>query len=105
MDVMSLALMYVGGEPCTEDTAVLKKARDALMAAKPKWRSMDYGMTEKMSSNDVVASVNWNGSTMRVRQANPDVVYGYPKEGYPMWMDSVAILKDAPKPRETPSCS
>ena len=97
-DVMSLALMYVGGEPCTEDTAVLKKARDALMAAKPKWRSMDYGMTEKMSSNDVVASVNWNGSTMRVRQANPDVVYGYPKEGYPMWMDSVAILKDAPNP-------
>ncbi|MGB3176389.1 MAG: extracellular solute-binding protein, partial [Albidovulum sp.] len=41
------------------------------------------------------ASVNWNGSTMRVRLANPDVVYGYPREGYPVWMDSVALLTDA----------
>jgi spermidine/putrescine transport system substrate-binding protein len=87
--------MYVGGEPCTEDTEVLKKARDALMAAKPKWMSMDYGTTEKLSSNDFMASVNWNGSTMRARLANPAVVYGFPKEGYPLWMDSVAILAEA----------
>jgi len=94
-DVMSLALMYVGGEPCTEDTAMLKKARDALMAAKPKWLSMDYGMTEKMAANDVMASVYWNGAIFRARLQNPDVVYGYPKEGYPLWMDSVALLSDA----------
>ena len=43
----------------------------------------------------MMASVNWNGSTFRARLANPNVVYGYPKEGYVMWMDSVAILKDA----------
>ena len=95
-DIMSLALWYVGGEPCTEDTEVLKKARDKLLAAKPNWLSMDYGATEKMSNNDWAASVNWNGSTMRIRLANPDVKYGYPKEGYPVWMDSVAVLKDAP---------
>ena len=94
-DVMSLAIMYVGGEPCTEDTAVLKKARDALVAAKPKWQSMDYGMTEKMAANDVMASVYWNGAIFRARLQNPDVKYGYPKEGFPLWMDSVAILSDA----------
>ena len=66
-DVMALALMYVGSEPCTTDKEALKKARDLLVAAKPKWQSMDYGMTEKMSANDVMASVNWNGSTFRVR--------------------------------------
>ena len=33
---------------------------------------------------------------MRARIAtNGDVQYGYPKEGYPLWMDSVALLKDA----------
>ncbi|OYU40492.1 MAG: putrescine/spermidine ABC transporter substrate-binding protein [Pseudorhodobacter sp. PARRP1] len=94
-DVVNLALWYVGGEPCTEDTEVLKKARDALLAAKPDWLSMDYGATEKLSNNDWAASVNWNGSSMRVRLANPDVKYGYPKEGYPLFMDSVALLKDA----------
>lgn len=94
-DVISMALMYVGGEPCTTDKAKLKEARDALLAAKPKWMSMDYGMTEKMSNNDVMASVNWNGSTFRIRANNPDVVYGYPKEGYVVWMDNAAVLNDA----------
>ncbi|SEQ09149.1 extracellular solute-binding protein [Thalassovita taeanensis] len=94
-DVISMALMYVGGTPCTTDKTMLKAARDALVAAKPKWMSMDYGMTEKMSNGDVMASVNWNGSTFRIRNNNPDVVYGYPKEGYIVWMDNAAILNDA----------
>ena len=95
-DIVNLAVMWAGGEPCSEDTEVLKKARDALIAAKPDWISMDYGATERMSNGDWAASVNWNGSTMRVRlNTNGDVQYGYPKEGYPLFMDSVAILKDA----------
>ncbi|WP_225028839.1 extracellular solute-binding protein [Xinfangfangia pollutisoli] len=94
-DVVNLAVMWAGGEPCSEDPEVLKKARDALIAAKPDWISMDYGATEKLSNNDWAASVNWNGSTMRARIANPSVAYGYPKEGYPIWMDSVALLADA----------
>jgi len=94
-DVMGLAIMYEGGEPCTADKEILKKVRDRLMAAKDKWMSMDYGMTEKMSAGDVMASVNWNGSSFRIRLENPDVVYGYPKEGYILWMDSVGVLKDA----------
>ncbi len=32
---------------------------------------------------------------MRARLANPDVAYGYPKEGYPLFMDSVGIVTDA----------
>ena len=94
-DVISLATMYVGGEPCTEDKEVLKKVRDLLVTAKPKWLSMDYGMTEKMAANDVMASVYWNGAIFRARLQNPNVKYGYPKEGYPLWMDSVALLSDA----------
>jgi len=32
---------------------------------------------------------------MRARIANPDVAYGYPREGYPIFMDSVSLLADA----------
>ena len=94
-DVLALATMYAGGEPCSEDPEVMKKVRDLLIAAKPKWLSMDYGMTEKMSNNDVMASLYWNGAIFRARLVNPEVKYGYPKEGYPLWMDNAALLSDA----------
>lgn len=95
-DIVSLATMYVGGEPCSEDPEVMKKARDLLLAAKPNWISMDYGATDRLSNGDWAASVNWNGSTMRARlNTNGDVKYGYPQEGFPFFMDSVALLSDA----------
>jgi spermidine/putrescine transport system substrate-binding protein len=94
-DVMNMAIFNLGGEACTEDLELLRQVRDKLMAAKPKWLSMDYGATDKLSSGEWGASVNWNGSTMRARVNNPDIVYGYPVEGYPLFMDSVALLADA----------
>ena len=94
-DVMGLAIQYYGGEQCTGDKEVLKKVRDGLIAAKPHWLSIDYGTVEKYAKGDLSAGVNWNGASFRVRLQNPDVVYGYPRDGYPVWMDNVAVLADA----------
>jgi spermidine/putrescine transport system substrate-binding protein len=94
-DVIALAIMNVGGEPCTDDLEVLRQVRDMLVAAKPNWLSMDYDSEAKLSANDISAALTWNGPTMRARLANPPVQFGYPVEGYPVWMDSVALLSDA----------
>ena len=94
-DVMALTIWYLGGEWCTADKELLKKARDTLVNAKKSWISMDYGVIEKFASRDFGAAYYWNGAALRSRMQNKDVRYGYPKEGYPLFMDSVAVLKDA----------
>lgn len=95
-DIISMALKYVGADQCTEDTEALKKVRDLLVAAKPSWVSMEYSTIDKMVKNEWAATSDWNGSAMRQRLQNPDINFGFPKEGFPIFMDSVGILKDAP---------
>lgn len=94
-DVLFATIRYFGGKWCTTDREVLKKVRDKLVEAKPKWIAMDYGTIEKFASRDYGAAFYWNGAAMRSREKNTDVRFGYPKEGYPVFMDSAAILKDA----------
>ncbi len=98
VEIMHLTIKYVGGETCTGDKEVLKKVRDKLVAAKANWISMDYANPERYSKEDVAAGVNWNGWSLRARLQNPALVYGFPKEGYPIFMDNVSVLKDAKNP-------
>ncbi|MDZ4309787.1 MAG: extracellular solute-binding protein [Cypionkella sp.] len=95
-DVMYLTVKYMGGTACTDDKDILRKVRDKLVEAKPKWVAMDYTSIEKYTADDYAAGTNWSGAVFRVRLADPRFVYGYPKEGYPIWMDNVAVLKSAP---------
>jgi spermidine/putrescine transport system substrate-binding protein len=94
-DVMYAAIKYFGGNLCTDDKEVLRKVRDKLKEAKPKWLAMDYSAHEKMASREYSAVYYWNGAMLRARLQNDEVAFGFPKEGYPIFMDSVAILKDA----------
>lgn len=94
-DVIDMAIWSVGGESCTTDKEVLKAARDKLVAAKENWASIDYASFEKFINEDLQASVFWSGAAMRIRAENSGFAYGFPKEGFSLWQDNVAILADA----------
>ena len=94
-DVLFAATKYVGGKQCTDDKETLKKVRDTLVAAKPNWVAMEYYVIDKMVAGDFKASNDWNGSVLRQRLQKPSIHYGYAKEGYGLWSDNVAVLKEA----------
>lgn len=94
-DIIDLTIHYVGGELCTDDRDVLRQVRDLLVAAKPHWIAMDYGTVDAYATGDIAAGVYWNGSTMRARLLNENIVYGYPQTGFILWMDNAMILADA----------
>jgi spermidine/putrescine transport system substrate-binding protein len=94
-DVLFGTIKYLGGEWCTTDKELLRTVRDKLLEAKPKWLAMDYNTHEKLANGDYSGVFYWNGAIMRARILNKDIAFGYPKEGFAYFMDSVAILKDA----------
>ena len=94
-DVINAGLFYLGLDKCNSNKEDLKKLNDLLVSSKEKWRTIDYGVIEKLTSGDVYASHNWNGASMRARLQVPSIRYVMPKEGLLAWADNVVLLKEA----------
>jgi spermidine/putrescine transport system substrate-binding protein len=94
-DAIYAAVAYHGGKFCVGDKELLKKVRDTRVAAKANWMSMEYGTIEPMTKGDMWATSDWNGSALRQRLTNPDIKYGFPREGTFIWQDTIVLLKDA----------
>jgi spermidine/putrescine transport system substrate-binding protein len=93
--VMHAAERYVGVPRCSANKADLKKVNDALMAAKPFWKTFSYDTQAKMTSGDVIVTQDWNGDSYRIRKALPTATFAFTKEGIEAFMDNVAVLKGA----------
>lgn len=95
-DALDLALRYLGLPACTDDPDHMAQVR-GLLDHQATFVS-DYTMddiVDKTAHGDLAVQMIYNGAAMRAREANPAIVYVYPKEGVTVWSDNLVIPVNA----------
>jgi putrescine transport system substrate-binding protein len=102
-EVFPAALLYLGRDPLARDQQSLDKAAEAVLAIRPyirKFHSSQY--INDLANGDLCVAFGFSGDVVqaktRAAQASNgvDIAYSIPKEGAMMWIDMMAIPKDAP---------
>jgi putrescine transport system substrate-binding protein len=98
-------LAWLGEPPNSEDAASLKRAGNALMAARPYFRGVSSAsLVDQLTSGELCIIIASNGDAMQAQErariaAKGQVVrFSLPREGAVMWLDVAAIPADAPHP-------
>ncbi len=104
-DVVPLALSYLGYDGNSQDPDELDEAERLLSGVRPyiKYFSSSRLLID-LPSKEVCVAMSWSGDYAqaldRAEEAGIDIRLAYfvPKEGSPLWIDSLVIPADAPHP-------
>ncbi len=91
-DSLGVALKALGYSVNSTKEAEIKAAYDWLKKLLPAVRVFDVTASKQaFISEEVAAGLIWNGDAYIAASENKNLVYVYPKEGVPLWVDSLAI--------------
>jgi putrescine transport system substrate-binding protein len=103
--IVPSVLAWLGLPPNSEDESSLKRAQSALMAVRPYIRKITSGsLIDEISTGQLCVVIASRGDAMqaqeraRIAQNHKDIRYSIPREGAVLWVDTAAILTDAPHP-------
>jgi putrescine transport system substrate-binding protein len=103
--IVSSVLAWLGEKPDSEDPRALARAAAALMAVRPYIRKIGTdSLVAQLAEGDLCLIIASNGDALqaservRVAGANRTIGYSIPREGAVMWIDTAAIVADAPHP-------
>lgn len=104
-DVIETAEIYLGGDPGNEDLGELAAAEELLTNVRPYVHAFDTTQhPSALASGEICVSLSWSGLIHQARArgasaATPvEIAYVIPREGAPLYFDTVAIPADAPHP-------
>ena len=101
-EIIPIALNYLGEDPNSHDPAVIDKAAALLKTIRPyitNFHSSQY--IDAMANGDTCLVVGWSGDVLQARDRaveagnGVNVAFSIPKEGAPIFVDMLAIPKDA----------
>jgi putrescine transport system substrate-binding protein len=102
-DMLPAALNYLGLDPDSKKPEDLAKAADVIKAVRPyvrKFHSSEY--INALAGGNICLAFGFSGDIFQARDrgakaaSKVDIEYTIPKEGAMLWIDVVAIPKDAP---------
>lgn len=102
IEMISIALNYLGLDPHSSRAEDIDKAQALLAALQPHVRYFDSTRPiQDLASGEICLAMTYSGDAgtaqMRASEAKSDVTIGYaiPEQGTVLWMDLMAIPKDA----------
>jgi len=103
--IIPSVLAWLGEKPDSEDPKVLERAAAALMAVRPYIRKIGTdSLVAQLAEGDLCLIIASNGDALQVRErvriagSDRSIGYSIPREGAVMWIDTAAIVADAPHP-------
>lgn len=96
-ETLGAALLRQGVSLNTHDLGALARAQRLLIDQKPLVRTYDSAnYHDVLASGDVWLAQGWNGQFAKAMEQNPDIAYVIPREGASLFIDSLAIPREAP---------
>ncbi len=96
-EVFSMALITLGYSVNDSNPEHIKEAYLKLKKLIPNIKVFKSdGVITILIDEDISIGMVWNGDLYKARKENPNLVFVYPKDGFLIWLDSLAIPKNAP---------
>jgi len=100
-EVFSMALLSLGFDPNDTSPAHIKLAYEQLLKLVPNIKLFASDSIQAIIiDEDASIGSAWNGDAMKARAENGNIDFRFPKEGYVIWVDCLAIPKNPPHPKE-----
>ena len=96
-DVFSIALLSLGYSVNDDNPQHIKEAYLKLKQLLPNVKIFSIDTIPNIYiDEDATIGMGWSESANLAREKNPDITYIYPRDGFTLWIDNLAILRDAP---------
>lgn len=96
-EVFNIGLLLCHYSVNDKNPAHIKQAYEKLRRLLPNVKLFSNdSLTNIYVDEDAMIGMGWNGDSYNAYLENPHLRFIYPKEGFVLWMDSIAIPKNAP---------
>jgi putrescine transport system substrate-binding protein len=106
-EVLPIVLHHLGLPPNSHDPEDYAKAQALLLELRPHITYFNSSrFINDLANGEICVALGWSGAVLEARHTAEQagngvrVEYSLPKEGAPVWFDTLVLLKDAPHPQQ-----